>query len=111
MLHWTLVITAVVCVTASTAVGVAAVTREWVPPFGRVLVLRPRLWGTGVLMSALGLSLFMFLGPLGSDDLAVNFYVPLVGMAVNFAGLAVQALARRPGRTPGLPPTSTTTAS
>ncbi|WP_327184921.1 hypothetical protein [Streptomyces sp. NBC_01334] len=111
MLHWSLVVTAVVCVTVMAMAGVAAVTREWVPPFGRRRVQRPRLWGTGVLMSALGLSLFMFLGPLASGDLAVNFYVPLAGMAVNFGGLALQTLAQRPGHAPRLPPTPTTTAS
>ncbi|KPI25763.1 hypothetical protein ACWGA9_31230 [Streptomyces sp. NPDC054950] len=114
MLHWSLVVTAVVCVTVMAVVGVAAVTREWVPPFGRKRVLRPRLWGVGALMSALGLGLFMFLGPMASHDLAVNLYVPPVGMAVNLAGLAVQTLAQRPGRASRLhptPPTPTTSAS
>ncbi|MFF3203429.1 hypothetical protein [Streptomyces sp. NPDC002962] len=108
MLHWSLVVTAVVCVTVMAVVGVSAVTREWVPPFGRRRVLRPRLWGVGALMSALGLSLFMLLGPLASGDPAVNFYVPLAGMAVNFAGLGVQMLAQRPGLAPRQPPTPTT---
>ncbi|MER5196186.1 hypothetical protein ACWD3J_42480 [Streptomyces sp. NPDC002755] len=111
MLHWSLVVTAVVCVTVMAVVGIAAVTREWVPPFGRRRVLRPRLWGVGALMSALGLGLFMFLGPMASHDLAVNLYVPPAGMAVNLAGLGVQTLAQRPGRTPRLPPASTTSAS
>ncbi|MFI1923194.1 MULTISPECIES: hypothetical protein [unclassified Streptomyces] len=111
MLYWSLVVTAVACVTVMAVVGIAAVTREWVPPFGRRRVLRPRLWGAGALMSALGLGLFMFLGPMASHDLKVNLYVPPVGMAVNLAGLGVQALAQRPGRTPRLPPASTTSAS
>jgi hypothetical protein len=100
-----------VCVTIMAAMGVAAVARRWVPPFGRSLVLRPRLWGAGALMSALGLGLFMFLGPLAADPGAANVYVPLAGMAGNFAGLGLQTYARRPGRTLRLPPTSTTTAS
>ncbi|MFJ1905845.1 hypothetical protein [Streptomyces sp. NPDC088156] len=110
-MYWALAGTIVVCVTIMAAFGIAAVTREWVPPLGRSLVLRPRLWGAGALMSALGLSLFVFLGPLAPGGRAVNFYVPLAGMAVNFAGLGVQSLARRPGRTPPLPPAPTTTAS
>ncbi|WP_062641237.1 hypothetical protein [Streptomyces maremycinicus] len=111
MPYWTLVVTAVVCVTLMAVVGIAAVAREWVPPFGRRRVLRPRLWGAGALMSALGLGLFMFLGPMASHDLAVDLYVPPAGMAVNLAGLAVQALAQRPGRTPRLPPATTKSAS
>ncbi|TQJ55478.1 hypothetical protein [Streptomyces sp. SLBN-115] len=111
MLHWSLVVTAVVCVTGMAVVGIAAVMRGWVPPFGRRRVLRPRLWGVGALMSALGLGLFMFLGPMAAHDLAVNPYVPPAGMAVNLAGLAVQMLAQRPGHAPRLPPTPTTSAS
>ncbi|MER5831691.1 hypothetical protein ABT116_12840 [Streptomyces sp. NPDC002130] len=97
-MHWALVGVAVVCVTVMAAGGVAAVLWRWVPPFGRDRALRPKLWGAGVLMSAAGLGLFMFLGPLGAEDPAVNFAVPLAGMGINFAGLAVQTLARRPGR-------------
>ncbi|MFE7932736.1 hypothetical protein ACFU6S_29225 [Streptomyces sp. NPDC057456] len=111
MVHWTLVVTAVVCVTLMVVAGLAAVTREWVPPFGRGRVVRPRLWGAGVLASALGLSLFLSLGPLAFSDLAVNLYIPLAGMAVNLAGLAVQMLAQRPAHAPRLPPTPTTNAS
>ncbi|MEV1063249.1 hypothetical protein [Streptomyces sp. NPDC050263] len=110
-MYGALVGTMVVCVTVMAALGIAAVTREWMPPLRRRSVLRPRLWGIGALMSALGLSLFVFLGPLAPGGPAVNFFIPLVGMAVNLAGLGVQSLARRPGRTPPLPPTTTTTAS
>ncbi|MFI5962549.1 hypothetical protein ACIA8J_10315 [Streptomyces asoensis] len=108
-MYWLLVGTGAVCVTVMGALGLAGVTRGWVPPLGRGTVLRPRLWGAGALMSAAGLGSFMFLGPLASGGLDVNFYVPLIGMAVNFAGLGLQTLARRPGRTPGPPPASTTT--
>ncbi|MGW2045382.1 hypothetical protein ACWCPF_09365 [Streptomyces sp. NPDC001858] len=118
MLHWSLMATAVVCVTGMAVGGLAAVTREWVPPFGRRRVLRPKLWGIGTLMSALGLSLFMFLGPLASAPSAVNYFIPLAGMAVNFAGLGVQMLAQRSVHAtpplpplPPLPPPPTTTAS
>ncbi|MDX3801955.1 hypothetical protein [Streptomyces sp. AK04-3B] len=107
-MYWALVGVGVVCVTIMGAMGVAGVTREWVPPLGRRRVLRPRLWGTGALMSAGGLGLFMFLGPLATDRPVVNFYIPLAGMAVNLAGLGLQTLARRPGRTPQSPPASTT---
>ncbi|MGQ4329827.1 hypothetical protein [Streptomyces hayashii] len=110
-MYWALVGTGVVCVTIMGVLGVAAVAREWVPPRGRRRVLRPRLWGTGAVMSAVGLGTFMFLGPLDPDRSAVNFFLPLAGMAVNFAGLGLQTYARRPGRTPRLPPASTTAAS
>ncbi|WP_141746552.1 hypothetical protein [Streptomyces sp. LUP30] len=110
-MYWAMVGTGAVCVAIMAAMGVAAVVREWVPPRGAGLVLRPRLWGAGVLMSAVGLGSFMFLGPLAADPPAVNRYVPLAGMAVNIAGLGLQTYARRPGRTPRLPPTSTTAAS
>ncbi|MEH0575976.1 hypothetical protein [Streptomyces sp. B21-108] len=114
-MYWAMLGTGVVCVTIMGAMGVAAVTRAWVPPLGRSLVLRPRLWGAGALMSAVGMGFFMFLGPLATDRPAdrpaVNFSVPLAGMAVNFAGLGLQTYARRPGRTPRLPSTSTRAAS
>ncbi|WP_328479901.1 hypothetical protein OHS71_15110 [Streptomyces sp. NBC_00377] len=110
-MYWALVGTGVVCVTIMAAFGIAAVTLEWVPPRSRGLVTRPRLWGAGALMSALGIGVFLFLGPLAPEGRTVDFYVPPAGMALNLAGLGVQALARRPGRTPGLPPASTKTAS
>lgn len=110
-MYWAMVGIGVVCVTITGATGGAAVTREWVPPLGRRLVLRPRLWGAGALMSAVGLGLFTFLGPLAIDRPTVHFSIPLAGMAVNLAGLGLQTLARRPGRTLRLPPASTTAAS
>ncbi|MFF4832039.1 hypothetical protein [Streptomyces sp. NPDC001315] len=107
-MHGALVSLAMVCVTALAAIGLAGVSRGWVPPWGRSRVLRPRLWGTGALLSAAGLSFFMFLGPLG-DARPLHVYLPLAGMGVNFVGLALQMLAQRPGR--ALTPPTTTTAS
>ncbi|MFD7937737.1 hypothetical protein ACFV4T_24910, partial [Streptomyces sp. NPDC059755] len=99
---------ALVCVPYWGVVGGGPHRRGGGPRCARTRVLRPRLWGVGALMSALGLGLFMFLGPMASHDLAVNLYVPPAGMAVNLAGLAVQTLAQRPGRAPRLPPTPPT---
>ncbi|MER5755654.1 hypothetical protein [Streptomyces sp. NPDC002088] len=100
-MHWALVSLAVGCVTIYAVIGLAGIVTGWVPPWGRSRVLRPRLWGTGALLSAAGLSLFMFLGPLG-DAQPLHVYLPLAGMGVNFVGLALQMLAQRPGR--ALPP-------
>jgi hypothetical protein len=99
-MHWSLVTFAVACLAAMGVVGVAAVTTGWTPMISGAL--RPRLWGTGVLLSACGLSVFMFLGPLGPLPPSAPC-IPLVGMAVNFAGLALQSLGRRPGRATALP--------
>ncbi|MEU4926566.1 hypothetical protein AB0G54_08680 [Streptomyces yokosukanensis] len=73
-----------------------AVVTEWVPPFARRRVLRPRLWGYGTLVSAVGFALFMFLGPLADAGLDV---LPATGWCLWMAGMAVQYLGRRPGRT------------
>jgi len=101
-MQWILVIIGAACVSVMAVMGLAAVLRGWTPQSGRQ-VLRPRLWGTGVLLSAFGLGVFMFLGPLGSARPGQHFYVPLAGMATNFVGLGLQTLARRPGRVPPLP--------
>ena len=92
----------VACLSVMAVMGLAAVLRGWTPPYGGQ-VLRPRLWGTGVLLSAFGLGVFMFLGPLGSGRPGQHFYVALAGMATNFVGLGLQTLARRIGRVPHLP--------
>jgi hypothetical protein len=101
-MYWVMVAVGVVCVTAMGAAGVAAVTTGWTYPFSGSLVLRPRLWGTGVLLSAGGMAAFLFLGPLGVMPPRA-YDLPLVGMAVNLVGLALQSLARRPGRATALP--------
>ena len=101
-MHWILLIMAVACVTVMAVSGLAAVTSAWVMPSQRGWVLRPRLWGTGMLLSAFGLAAFLFLGPLAAVR-PVNGYLPLAGMAVNFVGMVLQTLARRRSRVPHLP--------
>jgi hypothetical protein len=101
-MQWILVSIGVACLSVMAVMGLAAVVRGWTPRLGRP-VLRPRLWGTGVLLSAFGLGVFMFLGPLGSARPGQHSYVPLAGMATNFVGLGLQTLARRTDRVPPLP--------
>lgn len=86
------------------AAGIAAITTGWLPPLGRDRVLRPRLWGYGALVSALGFGVFAFLGPFRGPDIRMAPYV-LSGTAVFLVGSALQMAARRPGR-PATPPAS-----
>ncbi|MFF2513660.1 hypothetical protein [Streptomyces sp. NPDC058086] len=79
------------------AIGIAGITTGWVPPFGRSIVLRPKLWGYGALVSAVGMTLFVFLGPFRAPDIGMAPYA-LGGMGVAFVGMALQMAARRPGR-------------
>ncbi|MFF5182475.1 hypothetical protein ACFY30_01605 [Streptomyces sp. NPDC000345] len=108
-MHRILVAVAVVCVTVMGAAGIAALWTGWTPRSGRGLVLRPKMWGTGVLLSAFGLTGFMFLRPLGAMPPPFPC-LPLAGMALNLVGLALQSLARRPGRA-AHPPSATRTVS
>jgi hypothetical protein len=78
-------------------IGLAGITTGWIPSFGRSVVLRPKLWGYGALVSAVGMALFMFLGPFRGPDMGMAPYA-LGGMAVAFVGMALQMAARRPGR-------------
>ncbi|QJT03859.1 hypothetical protein G9272_29230 [Streptomyces asoensis] len=103
-MNWTAVGIAAAVVTAVAAAGVAAVTTGWLPPTRRKRILRPKLWGASLLLIAFGLAFFLFLGPLGGTP-SRHPYLPFLGIGVNFAGLALQLLAQRPGRPP-LPPTT-----
>ncbi|MPY35250.1 hypothetical protein FNH09_29590 [Streptomyces adustus] len=96
-MHMILVVLAVLAVAATAGFGIAGVTTGWVVPFGRHRVLRPKLWGYGQLLGAVGMSLWMFLGvlPAKFDTL------PLIGWFLWMGSLGVQWLAQRPGRTPG----------
>ncbi|MFI6930409.1 hypothetical protein [Streptomyces sp. NPDC050287] len=71
-------------------------------PLGRHRILRPKLWGYGQLIGAVGATLWMFLGvfPARLDVL------PLIGWFVFMGSLGLQMLAQRPGRTPVPPPTN-----
>ncbi|WP_330459614.1 hypothetical protein OIB37_23735 [Streptomyces sp. NBC_00820] len=96
-MHILLVVGAALILAVYVAVGVAAVVSEWVPPLARRRVLWSRMWGYGALLSALGLGLFLFLGPLGRKGFSLP---PLLGWAVWMVGMLVQYLARRPHRMP-----------
>ncbi|WRZ90824.1 hypothetical protein OHB54_18160 [Streptomyces sp. NBC_01007] len=94
--HWYLVGFATLAVTAQAGLGIAAITVYWVPPWIRRRVVRPKLWGWGALAAAVGMSLFMFLGPFSGPDIDMAPYV-LGGMALFVAGQVVQMLGQRPG--------------
>lgn len=102
-MHMFFVVAAVLAVTLMGVLGVLAVVGVWVPPVARRRVLRPRLWGYGALVNAVGLGLFMFLGPLADAGLE---FLPALGWCLWMGGMVVQFLAQRPGR-----PAPTKTAS
>ncbi|MHC3473467.1 hypothetical protein ACYF6T_32895 [Streptomyces sp. 7R007] len=85
-----------VCVIVLAAGGVAAVVRDWTPPWGRTVV-RPRLWGYGSLLGAVGMTLFAFLGPLHTPRPAFGI-LPVLGWVAFMAGLFVQSRGLRAGR-------------
>jgi hypothetical protein len=95
--HEIWVIAAVLSMVALATMGLAGITTGWVPRWGRNRVLRPKLWGYGAVVSAVGMTAFMLLGPLGAAPPA-HTYVPPAGIAVYLVGLGLQMLAQRPGR-------------
>ncbi|MEU0598856.1 hypothetical protein ABZ484_11460 [Streptomyces sp. NPDC006393] len=101
-MHPYLVVAGALAVTLMAVAGVAAVTTGWVVPLGRHRVVRPRLWGYGQLLGAVGCALWMFLGVFpGRLDV-----VPLIGWFLFMGSLGVGMLAQRPGRVRGRPPTN-----
>jgi hypothetical protein len=96
-MHWILVTVAVIALVALAGAGVAAITTGWLAPWGRRRVLRPTLWGYGAVVGAVGMALYMFLGPFRGPDLAMAPYA-MSGMALFFVGLALQWAGQRPGR-------------
>ncbi|MET9890795.1 hypothetical protein ABZZ47_11355 [Streptomyces sp. NPDC006465] len=96
-MHWYLVGFAVLVVTAQAGLGIAAIKLDWVPPWLRPRVLRPKLWGGGALAGAVGMSLFLFLGPFHGPDADLTVYA-LGGIALFIASLVFQTLGQRPGR-------------
>ncbi|MFF4487246.1 hypothetical protein ACFY0F_12240 [Streptomyces sp. NPDC001544] len=102
-MHIYLVVAAALAVGLLAAAGIAAVARDWVVPWGRGRIVRPRLWGYGALLGAVGTALFLFLGPLADAEPRP---LPVVGQLMLMAGLLLQYLAQRPGRTSAPPPTS-----
>ncbi|MFD4969845.1 hypothetical protein [Streptomyces sp. NPDC058424] len=74
-----LAIPAVLVVLLAVALGVAAITRGWVPPMTRRPVRRVRLYGWGQLVFAFALCLQAAMAPVISDtDIRLLFCVPLM---------------------------------
>ncbi|MFJ8359082.1 hypothetical protein [Streptomyces sp. NPDC093984] len=82
---------------AGAVTGAAVVATGWVPPWGGSRIMRPRLWGHGTLVGAVGMSGYAFLGPLNGAPFA---HMPLAAMGFGLypVGTATQLSARRPGR-------------
>jgi hypothetical protein len=97
-MHATLVILAVLVLTAGAGLGLAAITTGWIAPGpGRAKVLRPHVWGYGTLVSMAGIGTYLFVGPLQGPDMG-HFPLAISGMAVFAAGLCIQRQAMKPAR-------------
>ncbi|MFJ4203590.1 hypothetical protein ACIP2Y_28725 [Streptomyces sviceus] len=97
-MHETLVLLAVLVLTAGAVLALAAIINGWIAPGpGRAKVLRPHVWGYGTLVSMAGIGTYLFVGPLQGPDMG-NFPVAMSGMAVFAAGLYVQRRALKPAR-------------
>ncbi|WP_158778669.1 hypothetical protein [Streptomyces cellulosae] len=101
-MHMYLVVAGALAVTLMAGFGLAGVTTGWVLPLGRQRILRPKLWGYGQLIGAVGASLWMFLGVFRER----SGVLPVIGWFVFLGSLGIQMLAQRPGRTPVPPPTN-----
>ncbi len=100
-MHEALVTTAALVVAVGVVFGVVAITTGRIipgPESGRAKVLRPRVWGYGTLVFAVGIGMFIFLGPLQGPTGGYSRYA-LVGLVLSSLGLYVQRLAAKPGRT------------
>ncbi|WP_405863202.1 hypothetical protein OG407_33185 [Streptomyces sp. NBC_01515] len=84
---------AVLLIAVLAGVGLGAVTRGWTPLARRNRIVRPRLWGYGILVSDAGLAACVFFGPFqGPDDSRLAPFA-VVGAVVVFAGVLVQGAA------------------
>lgn len=99
-MHPYLVGFAALAMTGAALMGIGGIATGWVPPWLRPRVVRPKLWGYGSLVGAVGMSLYMFLGPLRGPDLSMAPFA-MTGMALFITGLVLQMASRRPGR-PGI---------
>ncbi|MFJ9864560.1 hypothetical protein [Streptomyces sp. NPDC101165] len=95
-MHMYFVVAAWLAVALLAAGGIVSIVADWVPWPARRRVVRPRLWGYGTLVMALGLSLLLFLGPF--DDAGFGGVGFFGYLALFLAGFIIQALAQRPGR-------------
>ncbi|MER5904245.1 hypothetical protein ABT150_29785 [Streptomyces mirabilis] len=99
-MHLYLVGFVALAMTGLALMGIAGIITGWVPPGWRRRVLRPKLWGYGAVMGAVGMSLYMFIGPFRGPDLSMAPFA-MTGMAMFFAGLWLQTLSQRPGSPSG----------
>ncbi|WP_158692690.1 hypothetical protein [Streptomyces roseochromogenus] len=93
-MHMFLAVAAAVVYGLLAVSGIASITTGWVVPWLRTRVLRPRLWGYGSLLAAVGGAVFLYLGPLAERYGSL----PWLGWLGFMAGLGLQMLAQRPGR-------------
>ncbi|MEU9172513.1 hypothetical protein AB0D34_32800 [Streptomyces sp. NPDC048420] len=97
-MHWVLVGVAALSLTVLAVGGVAGIATGWVAPWGRSRVLRPRLWGYGSLIGAVGAAVWTFVGPLAGPPHGRSAYLAWAGWTVFMVGLLIQLRAKRPGR-------------
>jgi hypothetical protein len=97
VMHDFLLVVSALAVVALVGIGLAGLVREWTPPWGRP-ALRPRLWGLGTLLVGVGLAGYVFRDPLYGEHGGFG-PVAVAGWAVLVAGLGLQGLGLRPGRT------------
>lgn len=100
-MHWVIMGFCLLVVTVIAVGGVAAITTGWVVPWGRPRVLRPKLWGIGSLVTAVGAAVWTFLGPTVGPPHAPSAYVAWAGWILFMVGLLIQHRSQRPGRAAG----------
>ncbi|PAZ09322.1 hypothetical protein CLM62_47015 [Streptomyces sp. SA15] len=93
-MHTFMVVTAATLASLLVVLGIAGIAFDWVVPWARKKVLRPRLSGYGMLVGGVGFALFDILGPL---DRAFG-PLSLVGWFMFMAGLFLSWMSQRPGR-------------
>ncbi|QIY73220.1 hypothetical protein HEP84_32890 [Streptomyces sp. RLB1-33] len=96
-MHLYLVAFAALAMTGAALMGIAGIVTGWVPPWLRPRVFRPKLWGYGSVVGAVGMSLYLFIGPFRGPDLGMAPFA-MTGMALFIAGLVLQIASRSPGR-------------
>ncbi|MET8125536.1 hypothetical protein ABZV67_42670 [Streptomyces sp. NPDC005065] len=67
-------------------------------PLAGHAAVRPKLWGYGTLVSAVGISGFKFPGPFNDAPLA-HRPLAVTGFVLWLAGMVAQMVVQRPGRT------------